>query len=630
MKIYKYLLIATVAYLVLSCNKTTKKEYQIEAVNDTLIYDYPNPKPVNKKVYSYIVKSNNHSEIIPIDSKNLHTISVSIENISDELIESPYILGPQGYDFRSADKLAAQITEGATSEKEKFFRIHQWMSYHYDRFETQNSKLPGYDYDSYYGNTLYLLNQYGGSMCGDAVHVINGLLWRVPPTGSLYGRRVQLSGHQTGEAWFDGTWHNFDASPEIRWIYTDYDNKTIVPTWKKLLENDAALLKRIKPITGWDLEKYATGEKATGKQYYIVDAPEGTDWDYNYNLKPTEKFTMYYDMRGRVDQVSRNYSRSRYNTLNTREYRNPCDYGSAVFSYNPVFTNDIHKRYVVNQQNIKWTNKGLIVDDASKPASIIIASKSTWGIVGAQIKAKFINDGKVYFAVTKTVKDTKYSKDLKWVELAENQTFENKSTGIEGRLAYWVKFEFEGKGAGLISANINTEVQMNKYSIPVLKYGNNNINFTSANLNGGEVKITYEYDDKSKYDIYETATENYGTHIFYRVGGNHTQTWTKPLFYQNVKNNPDTLINVKVEIYQIIGDRFGEVIRTLKNEPMHIGTYWWYWNGRDDAGNKCKPGLYSYKVTGHVGESKFYVGNQYGERLILFENGAWPVPNKVK
>lgn len=611
-----------------SCQRIVADHYSIEAVNDSLIFRYPNPLPVHKVWYWYEVTTPEQDEFIDVESRNLHTISVCIENVSEKLIRSPHIIGPDGYDFRDIDKLAAGITEGAVTEPEKFFRLHQWFSYYYDRYQTRSSQYPGYDYASFDGSALRELNQYGGSMCGDAVQVLNSILWRIPPAGTMYGRRVQMNKHQTGEAWFDGAWHNYDASPEIRWIYYDYDNRTLVPFWKDLIRDGGPLIKRIKPMTGWDIWDLCQG--ASGKQFYIVKEKEGTQWNYNFNLKPAEKFTMYYDMRGRTDQVSRNYSRSSYNIEKPGEYRNPCDYASAVFKYSPDFTTDLNKKFLTEETNIKWTKRGLVPKDKDKPASIVIASKSTWGMVGAEISADFFNGGKVYFAATGTVKDTSYSHKLDWVLLEKGKTFESKEGGIEGRMAYWVKFEFQGKKAGLRAAVVSTEVQVNKYSIPVLKYGRNKIHFSSAVMNGRKVRITYTYDDRSKYDFYEPATEDYGAFIYYRVGGDHTAPWTKPLFYRIINEHSDTLLHIKVEIYKAFGRDMGKVVRTLKDEMMRAGSYWWYWNGRDEKGKRCEPGMYAFKVTGHEGESSFYRGNQYGERLYLFSGGVWPFPNEIK
>ena len=610
-------------WLTTGCDRTNHRStYRIEAVNDPFIHEYPNPQPVHVVNYSFRVKKNRHEEVIGIESENLHTISVTVENVSDKLIRDPYLTGPEGYDFRDLSGLVDKITEGVTTEKEKFLRLHEWLSYHYDRFETKNS--PGYGYEDYYGNALRVINQYGGSMCGDAVHVFNGLLLYIKPAGSMYGRRVQMKDHQTGEAWFDGAWHNYDASPEIRWIYLDHDNKTIVPHWKQLIA-DSVLIQRIKPLTGWDIWNLSKG--ASGEQYYIMKEIEGIQRYFGYNLRPFEKFTMYYDMRGRTDRKSRNYSRSKFNIQDPEKYRNPCDYASAVFTYNPDFTTELHKKFAVEQNNIRWTPDGIVPAETGRPASIVYGHVAAWNMVGAEITAEFFTEGKVYFAVTDSIGDTAYSEKLKWIPLEKGKIFENDTAGIEGRMAYWVKFEFRGPGSGLKSATLATEVQINRYTVPRLFYGRNNIKFSAREMNGGEVKVTYRYDDRSKYDFYEPATANTGRYIFYRVGGNHTKTWTKPVFYQMVKNHPDTLLPVKVEIFKAFGEDFGRRVRLLKDERMRIGTYWWYWDGKDDNGNPCPVGFYSWKVTCEVGESKMWTSDAYGERMYLFDS-IWPVPNE--
>ena len=62
---------------------------------------------------------------------------------------------------------------------------------------------------------------------------------------------------------------------------------------------------------------------------------------------------------------------------------------------------------------------------------------------------------------------------------------------------------------------------------------------------------------------------------------------------------------------------------------MKFANYWWYWDGKDDLGNRCPVGMYSYKVTGEVGEGMWHENDEFGERLYLFDH-IWPVPNEVK
>ena len=615
--------ITFILILFVSCGKSANKSYSIEAINDSLILVYPNPEPVHVVSHSFNVTSGDHPEHIAITSRNLHNISICIENTGDGLIKDPYLFGTDGYDFRDLSVLSSGIVEGVSSSFEKFMRVHEWFTYYYDKYGSYDN--PEYPFDDYRGNPLRLINQNGGSLCGEAVQTACGLLYHVPPLGSMYGRKVQMDGHQTGEAWFDGSWHNFDISPEIRWVYFDDDNETIIPSWKDLRDDGGELIKRIRPMTGWDIWSMVDDDSC--KPFEVINEV-GRQWEFRYQLKPREKMTMYFDMKGRTDKVSSDYS---FNYLedHPENCRKPCDYASAVFTYKPDFTSALHRKYAEEEKNIKYTPNGIEPVNPDEPSSIIIQAKSTWNIVGADINASFYDEGRVYFAVTETIGDTAYSKDLEWILLHEDGVFESDSIGIEGRMAYWLKFEFQGRGSGLRGATISTEVQMGRYTMPGLKFGKNEIRFTAAHMNSSSAKITYTYDDQSKYDYYEPATSNYGRHIYYRVGGNHIKHWTKPLFYRNINNDPEGEIPIKVEIFKVTGEDAGNRIRLFKDGPMKFGNYWWYWDGKDDLGKRCPVGMYSYKVTGEVGEGMWHENNEFGERLYLFDH-IWPVPNEVK
>ncbi len=616
-------LIFIIVGVLAGCTSSIDRSYTIEAINDSLMLKYPNPVPVHVVSRSFDVHESNYRERIEILSENLHNISVTIENTGDGLIEDPYIFNSSGYDFRDLSALASKIVKGESDSFLKFIKIHEWFTYYYDKYGSYVN--PTYNFDDYRGNPLRLINQNGGSLCGEAVQTACGLLYNVPPKGSMYGRKIQMHGHQTGEVWFDGSWHNFDISPEIRWVYFDYDNKTIIPRWKDLRDDGGTLIKRIKPWTGWDI--WYMVEKASCEPFDSI-TEVGKQWQFRYNLKPQEKITMNFDMKGRTDKVSSDYSFS-YLPDHPEECRKPCDYASAVFTYQPDFTSELHRKYIVRESNIKWTSRGIEPVNFNEPSYLVIPSKSTWNIVGADIKASFFTNGNVYFAVTEQIGDTSYSENLKWKLLQEDGIYEKDTTGVEGRMAYWVKFEFSGRGSGLKKATIATEVQMGRYTMPGLKYGINNLRFTAAKMNNSSANITYTWDDQSKYENYEPATSNYGRHIYYRVGGNHIKHWTKPVFYRNIKNDPDGELPIKVEIFKVSGEDAGKRVRLLKDESMKFGTYWWYWDGKDDEGNKCPVGMYSYKVTGEVGEGMWHESNEFGERLYLFDH-IWPVPNEIK
>ena len=588
------------------------QSYTVEDINDPDFLAYPPPPPQHPRTHQFTISGSPHDEVITISSTRLRNISITLENTGSTLIKAPYLYGPQGYDFRDLSKLAATITSGTgLTNAEKFFRVHEWMDEHYVRTEvSDDDPLGGMD------GTLRRLNQYGGAECGEHVQIVGNLLRYVAPVGSMYARLMDLSGlHQTGEAFWDGGWHNFDAQPQTRFLYFDWDNTTIIPGWRDL-KNDLQLVGRVAPWVGWDMTGYLLDAPSVDDYGVIGDV--GAHFDFNYDLRPNESVTMYFDMRGRVDKTSITYDTSPWN------YRTYADYGSAIFTYRPDLRSAVYQDYMTEQTNVRQTADGLIPIDPSTPASIVFPVKSVWGIAGAEITASFKTVGKVYIARQSDYLDTTYSPSITWRLLSEGKKagYFLPST-IQGAMAYWVKFEYQGAGSGLERVEIATEVTMSPWSIPGLEYGNNHIHFEAGAMQNGSLKVTYVYDDQANHHFYEPATANYGRHIWFRVGGVLTDTFYKQAYFQKLLETPAGTEQVTLEITQVSGADAGRKVRTLiENESMPLGYYKRYWDGKDDFGNVLPPGMYAYKLIADGVP-------QQGARLYLFST-IWPQPNEIR
>jgi hypothetical protein len=327
---------------------------------------------------------------------------------------------------------------------------------------------------------------------------------------------------------------------------------------------------------------------------------------------------MYFDMRGRVDMVSITYDTRPWS------YRTFADYGSIVFTYKPDLTTALFQNYLTEQTNVTQTTNGLVPTNPSQPASIVIPVRSTWGIAGADIKAAFKTGGKVYITRNTDYLDTAYHENTTWALLSEQQTqgYFQPST-IQGATAYWLKFEWQGRGSGLDYVEINTEATMSPWSMPGLEYGINDIHFDAADMQGGSLKVTYTYDDQSNYFFYQPATANYGRYIGFRLGGVFTDSGLKQGFFQKLKANPSATEQVTLQITRVSGVAAPVPVRTLINDQsMPLGYTKVYWDGKDDAGNVLPPAMYAYALT------EDYVPTQ-GARLYLFSE-IWPRPNEIQ
>jgi len=287
-----------------------------------------------------------------------------------------------------------------------------------------------------------------------------------------------------------------------------------------------------------------------------------------------------------------------------------------------MFANGIFEKFVLEKENVLRTKEGFVPLDASKPAWIILeVKKYPWQFCGADIKAVFKTSGKVYIAEAKNFVSTNYNHSLKWQLLSEKQK-EYGENSIEGKTAYWLKFEFSGSGSGLESAEIASEIQMSQWAMPGLEYGTNRIRFEARQMQGGPIEITYRYDDRSPYHYYEPATGNYGRHIPLRLGGFLEVVELKGHFWEKLATDPTRAEPVTVSIFKMTGANALTKVRILAKRDLRPAYYTMFWDGRDDAGNRCPPNdMYCYQI-------KSGDNIAYAERLYLSPE-LWPRPNET-
>jgi hypothetical protein len=368
-----------------------EQSYTLESVNDPYFAVFPPPEPVHRLVQEFDITTRVHERTIEVRSRRHRNLSITLENRESGLIRGPHLFGPHGWDFRSLGAIGEAVTDspGLTRE-EKFIRLHEWKGLHVTHV-TGTSYLPYVDRD-FSSNPLRVLNQYGHAMCGQSTIVLNSLIRATPPVGSMFGRSVKLGTHRVGEAYWGGEWHAYDATPGtgvVQWIYYESDNRTIAPTWKYLID-DPDLVSRIVSYTNaTSIPHYIEG--ATGETF--GENRSMPEWDFDFDLRPRESLTMYFDMRGRLDQTSMRQG-------NSQAYRGYSDYGNAVFKYKPDLTTTAYRTYSPRESNVRTTSSGLAPVDPTKPSHVVLDMRSAWCFTGATIKASFNTDGKVYVADT--------------------------------------------------------------------------------------------------------------------------------------------------------------------------------------------------------------------------------------
>lgn len=613
--------------------------YTIEDINDSDILKYPPPAPVHSDSRSFVVTGTNHVEEITVNSTHLRNLSITIENTGNGIIKGPYLFGPQGWDVRGDSNafasLAANITQGNLTKEQKFFRALEWSILNFQRSELDNRNPKPDPYLNLFhsSNSSRLFNEYGSAMCGEFHDVVNPILVKIPGAG-MYGCKYEMGGHTAGGVFWDGKWHDYNGSPTEQIAHYKMDGKTLA-TWAEL-KKDPSPIDSVNKYIGhkgyyghcFDSDTLSCPLRRSEYPPKFYKSNYLINFKYS-DLRPNEKLTMYFDMRGRYDSTSVGYD-----TYNGNMPRDWVDYGSVEYTYKPNFHNSLYEPFVVEQSNVKRTAKGLVPVDPSKPAFIVFASNHyPWYHVGADIKAWFKTKGNVYVARNNTIPgrrnlgaDSIYT-NLTWAKLSPTQK-EYPEASITAKSCYWAKFEFSGRGSGLDSAEISSELQMSPWAMPGLIYGKNYIRFVAKDMGGSSAKVTYNYDDQSTYYFYEPAASPAGKHIYHRLGGQLQKghgPWKRPDLWVRLKDSTNVTVDVTVRIFNVQNTAKIRCVRTLfSKKPLHWGYYWWYWDGKDDKGNLLPPAMYAYRID---------KGNKeliHSALLYLYPDGIWPLPNELR
>jgi len=637
-KILRAVLFSSSLMLAFSCSRV-EMSFRVEDINDTDILKYPPPAPVHPDSQSFVVSDPGHVEEITVNSPNLRNLSITIENSGNGIIRGPHLFGPYGWDVRGDSNafraLAINITQGDLTKEQKFFRAFEWTVLNFHRYELNNKQPRPNPYPGQYhsSNGSRLFNMYGSAMCGEFHDVVNTILVKMPDA-DIYGCKYEMGGHTAGGAYWDGKWHDYNGSPTIQMVHYKMDGKTLA-TWAELKKDPSPIDSVNKYIehNGYYGNCFSPDSlKCPRRQAFYPPRFYNSNYLINFkysDLRPEEKMTMYFDMRGRYDSTSVGYD-----IYEGRMPRNWVDYGSVVYTYKPNFHKALYEPFVVEQGNVQRTEKGLVPVDPSKPSFIILSSSNyPWYHVGAHIKAFFRTKGNVYIGRSRIIPgrnlgaDTVYA-NIIWEKLSPEKK-EYDSASITAKSAFWVKFEFKGRGSGLDSAEIASELQMSPWAMPGLIYGKNYIRFIAQDMGGSSAKVTYRYDDQSPYYFYEPATSNTGRHIYHRLGGQLQKgsgLWKRPDLWVRLKDSADVSVPVTVRLFNIQNTSNIRCVRTLfTNRPLKWGYHWWYWDGRDDAGKMLPPGTYAYRIDD--GRTNKLIHSAF---IYLYPDGIWPAPNEIR
>jgi len=457
------------------------------------------------KTFSRIITQPDAEYIIEVGGTlDPENVEITIENLGDAPIKDPRITVNGRYDWFDIKSMAADITQGCTTDEEKAIAIWQWVRW--KRFQRSPS-------DKSSPNPVRAMNGYGYGICGHTAAWIKALCLKV----DLKARVQEMWGHTVNEIFYDDAWHFFDGNVKV--FYLGRDNRTIASIAQ--LERDRWLIERtIHPREPWNIPEDAPGLNdelanyiTTYKDNFVehsYDYQIGQDYNMSYTLKPGEKLIRWWK------PTLNKYENRHNNPLVPERYAN----GQLIWTpdLKKIDANDyinIIENIATRQQD--GASPAIHVKDMqdnkyTRPSRFYIPIKSAYPIVGGRFWCGLFKDNGAAVNVSYgnpgwgagNLYAYRWNSGLKDIEIDLDQKILHDSPAYEYKIGFNLKANADRKPpaqAGVEWFKSVTDLQVSPHSLPALSLGENIIRCKTNNTGAVKFKINYqwrEHDDNNK------------------------------------------------------------------------------------------------------------------------------------
>ncbi len=430
--------------------------------------------------------------------------SVLIENVGQTDVHNPRIVANGKRNWHTLQDVVAEAARGYTTPADRARAI--WEHQRRQRFHACT-------WDAECNDVLKVLNVYGYTLCGNEAHVINDL-WKA---AGLTTRRGHPIGHVVCEVLYGGAYHLMDSDEHV--ICLKRDNKTIASCSDIVRDHD--LVKRTHTYGIGRREQRKTDEFSAS--LYSYEGERKGDFGVNTKhsmdlvLRPGESIELRWDHAGKeysAGAVPEEGQRLR-DGLGSLARWGPTAYDNlrnGKLCYRPDLSSPTARLGTESAENARFdTTSGTVRAQEAGRAAVI-----TWRFAGPYV---FVG-GKATAAVRlddDASAEWRYSVDQKQWQTVGSAS----GTGASELVAsldeivsprrqptyrFWLQLVLEG-GARASDLVFDTHIQTSALSLPELEVGSNRIQYTDANAEGRQVRITHQWLQRSAWHPPEAPSE---------------------------------------------------------------------------------------------------------------------------
>lgn len=463
----------------------------------TIIFPANSLKAGELKTFSQVVtKSDTEFPIEVEGTLDPENVEITIENLGDVPLVDPRITVNGKYDWYDIHSMAAEITQGCTTDEEKAFAIWEWVLWkRFQRSPADSSAL----------NPVRAMNGYGYGICGHTAAWIKALSM----TAGLQSRVQEMWGHTVNEIFYQDAWHYFDGNVKV--FYLGRDNRILASI--AALETDRWLIQRtIHSRDPWNrsddpsaLNQEIADYITTSRDNYVEDGYDSEiakNYTMSYTLKPREKLIRWWK------PVLNKYENRHKNPLTPERYANgqlvwePNLDQADVYGYINVIENVTTRQ----QDGISPAIHVKELQDRSytRPSRFTIPVKSAYPVVGGRFWCSLLKDNGASISVSYgkpgwdegNLYTYQWDAGTKDIELDLDQKILNDAPAYEYEIGFTLKGNADTKPpaqAGVKWFKSVSDLQVSSHSLPALSLGKNIIRYRDSSHGAIQVRITYKW-----------------------------------------------------------------------------------------------------------------------------------------
>jgi len=426
-------------------------------------------------------------------------VEIKIENLGDSAVVDPWVTVNGKFDWFDIHTLAAEITEGCSTDEEKALAIWDWLAWRrFQRSPHDDSAL----------QPVRGLNGYGYGICGHAASWVEALCREVGVTVRVW----EIAGHTVNEVFWDGAWHMLDANVKV--FYLGRDNRTIASMAE--LEKDPWLIERTIHVRDpWVRRDDPPGRNIQFVRYLITEKNNWISDGYQYqnkrdysmglSLKPGESLTRWWEPRlGEFESPD-------------ADPLAPQTYANGRLEWNPDLSRiDLAPYIEVGENAATRAQDGispalhpLYLQDRvlyNRPSRANLHLDSPWPIVGGRFFCRLVKGGEdgemaaVGFGggeESTSLYNWEWGSGTQDIELDLDPAI----LKAEPLYNYEIVFRFKGRAESQSQSGVDgfravTDIQVSPHSLPALSLGRNVIRYRDSSPGPRRVRITHTWREK--------------------------------------------------------------------------------------------------------------------------------------